>query len=90
MVMISLLTVVAVGFGVVAGPGRHERSCQIVMSNVKESQIMINNNKTNNDLQYQSKKQDFLHQKNVKAKTTFSLTFEFPVADCFHLGALVG
>ena len=50
---------------------------------------MINNNKTNNDLQYQSKKQDFLHQKNVKAKTTFSLTFEFPVADCLHLRALV-
>ena len=41
-------------------------------------------------MQYLSKKQDFLHYKNVKAKTTFSLTFEFPVADCLHLRALVG
>ena len=90
MAMISLLTVVAVGFGVVAGPGSADMKDLALMSSVKESQIMINNNKTNNDLQYQSKKQDFLHQKNVKAKTTFSLTFEFPVADCFHLGALVG
>ena len=45
---------------------RHERSCQIVISNIKEK-----------------------YQKDLKAKTTFSLTFEFPVADCLHLRALV-
>ena len=60
---------VAVGFGVVAGPGGEDMKdlAKKMISSIKEK-----------------------HQKNIKAKTTFSLTFEFPVADCLHLRALVG